>query len=92
MKHVSLKLCCREGSAFGNVSSEAIDLFFISKHDMIYSQHFIFSTGAERASSISTLIIPLQDEININDRVADCTVSYNGGIIIGAKTVTELWF
>lgn len=37
MKHVSPKLRCREGSGFGNVSSVAIDLFFLSKHGMIYS-------------------------------------------------------
>lgn len=60
MKCVFLKLCCRDSSAFGNVSSVAIDLFFISKHDMIYSQ--AFSDGAERALSVSTVIIPLQDE------------------------------
>lgn len=57
---VFLKLCCREGSAFGNIISVAVDLFFISKHDMIYSQ--TFSTGAKRALSTSAVIISLQNE------------------------------
>ena len=70
-------------------SALAVDLFFMSKHDVIYSQ--AFSAGAKRALSVSTVIIPLQDEINISDIVADRTVSYND-IIIGANMVTELWF
>lgn len=37
---VFLKLCCREDSAFGSIISVAIDLFFISKHDMVCSQTF----------------------------------------------------
>jgi len=76
------------GSTFGNIRSIAIDLFFISKHDMIYAQ--AFSAGAEKAFSVSTVIIPLQDEININDIVADDTVSCSDDIV--AEKVTELWF
>lgn len=86
---VFLKLCCRDGSAFGNIISVAIDLFFISKHYMIYSQ--TFSTGAKRALSTSAIIIPLQNEINVTDTVADHNVSYNYDII-WAKVATEMWF
>lgn len=85
MKCVFLKLCCREGS-FGNVSSVAIDLFVVFEHDVIYSQ--AFSAGAEGGLSVLTL----QDEIHFNGIVVDHTVSYNYDTIIGAKTVTELWF
>ena len=55
---------------------------------MIYAQ--AFSAGAEKAFSVSTVIIPLQDEININDIVADDTVSCSDDIV--AEKVTELWF
>lgn len=88
MKCVFLKLCCREGS-FGNVSSVVIDLFVLSEHDVIYSQ--AFSAGAGGGLSALTL----QDEINLmklNGIVVDHIVSYNYDAIIGAKTVTELWF
>lgn len=54
-----------EGSAFGNIGSITIDLVFVLKHGMIYSQ--ALSAGAKRALSVSSVIIPLQDEININD-------------------------
>lgn len=56
---------------------------------MIYSQ--TFSTGAKRALSTSAIIIPLQNEINVTDTVADHSVSYNYDII-WAKVATELWF
>lgn len=56
---------------------------------MIYSQ--AFSAGTKRGLSVSTVVIPLQVEININDIAADHTVSYNDDIT-GAKKVTELWF
>lgn len=84
---VFLKLCCREGSAFGNIISVAIDLFFISKHDMIYSQ--TCSIEAERALSPSAIIISLWNEINVTYAVPDHSVSYNYDI--GAKMATELW-
>lgn len=90
MKRVFLKPCCRAGSDFGSASSVAIDLFFISKCDVIYSQ--ALSAGAKRALSVSAVVIPLQEEININYIVADHTVPFNDDTIIGAKPVIELWF
>lgn len=84
---VFLKLCCREGSAFGSVISVAIDLFFISKCDMVCSQTF-FNWSKKSFVYISYNNF-LQNETNYwYSSRSQCFTQ----LWYQAKVATELWF